>query len=532
VLIGDVDVDGDALSVTGFTIDTDGNATQESFAAGATAVIAGKGSLTINADGSYTFVPVLNFNGPVPVATYTVSDGSLTDTGTLTLTVNAVNDAPVIALATTSGTYTEISGPDTTGNDVALGTNGSAQISDVDSTTFANLKLAVTSAEIVNGSAEQLMINGATSGGTIVLNFVNAAAIANVVLGGVTYAVAATVSGGESTLTFTKFGGGTLSAAEAEALLDALRYNNTSDTPTAGNRIFDLTVNDGAANSALTSFTVTVVPTNDAAIDLAFSFVGSPGNSLPNGVFGQMSVSDPDGGVGSYSFTAAGLTATDLTGAAVTGFATDLTVSSTGAITASGLDDNRVYELTIQVAQGAATFNETFTVVTGTNAVDNIGGVYASGDDVIFARGDDDIILAGSGNDTIFGQQQSDHIHGGEGNDRLTGGGGNDTFHFDTALDQTTNVDTVTDFEATNTDKIELSSAIFTSLSAANPLNSGNFVSGAGATALDANDYITFDTTTGNLYYDADGNGAGARILFATLLGVSGTVDSNDFLVV
>ena len=42
------------------------------------------------------FVPALNFNGAVPVATYTVSDGLLTDTGTLTLTVNAVNDAPRI----------------------------------------------------------------------------------------------------------------------------------------------------------------------------------------------------------------------------------------------------------------------------------------------------------------------------------------------------------------------------------------------------------------------------------------------------
>ena len=66
------------------------------YAAGDTAVIPGVGTLTIGSDGSYTFTPDLNYNGPVPVATYTVSDGALTDTATLTLgPVTPVNDAPV-----------------------------------------------------------------------------------------------------------------------------------------------------------------------------------------------------------------------------------------------------------------------------------------------------------------------------------------------------------------------------------------------------------------------------------------------------
>src|SRR5688572_2104886 len=77
------------VSVAGFTVAGDVTA----YAAGATATIAGKGDLTINANGSYTFVPVANFNGAVPVATYTVTDGSGTDdTSTLTISVSAVND--------------------------------------------------------------------------------------------------------------------------------------------------------------------------------------------------------------------------------------------------------------------------------------------------------------------------------------------------------------------------------------------------------------------------------------------------------
>ena len=63
------------------------------YTAGQTATIAGVGTLTIDADGSYTFTPAANYNGPVPVATYTVTDGSARDTSTLTISVTPVDDA-------------------------------------------------------------------------------------------------------------------------------------------------------------------------------------------------------------------------------------------------------------------------------------------------------------------------------------------------------------------------------------------------------------------------------------------------------
>ncbi|NDW45431.1 Ig-like domain-containing protein, partial [Ruegeria sp. PrR005] len=91
LLAGDVDGgnDSDDLTITRFAVGA------LTYAAGTTASLA-EGDLTINADGSYTFAPAANFNGPVPVATYTVSDGEGgTDEGTLTLTVASVNDAPV-----------------------------------------------------------------------------------------------------------------------------------------------------------------------------------------------------------------------------------------------------------------------------------------------------------------------------------------------------------------------------------------------------------------------------------------------------
>ena len=89
LLGNDSDPDGNPLSVTQFSI---GGTV---YAAGATALIPGVGSLTVAANGAYTFTPVANYNGPVPVATYTVSDGAASVTATLTLSVTPAPDAPV-----------------------------------------------------------------------------------------------------------------------------------------------------------------------------------------------------------------------------------------------------------------------------------------------------------------------------------------------------------------------------------------------------------------------------------------------------
>jgi hypothetical protein len=91
LLANDSDADGDALTVTGYSV-----AGLGSFAAGAPATIAGIGVLTVNADGSYGFVPVHDYNGPVPAVSYTVSDGTTSRTATLSLSVTPVNDAPVV----------------------------------------------------------------------------------------------------------------------------------------------------------------------------------------------------------------------------------------------------------------------------------------------------------------------------------------------------------------------------------------------------------------------------------------------------
>lgn len=124
--------------------------------------------------------------------------------------------------------------------------------------TLNELKLSFATSDLKNGASEQLLVNGATSGGTIALNFANAATIPNVVVGGVTYKVTATVSGGISTLSFTNNAGGTFTQAQAETLLDAFRYNNAAATPTPGDRNFTVNVRNTTFESPDAVFTATL----------------------------------------------------------------------------------------------------------------------------------------------------------------------------------------------------------------------------------------------------------------------------------
>lgn len=127
------------------------------------------------------------------------------------------------------------------------------------------------------------------------------------------------------------------------------------------------------------------------------------------------------------------------------------------------------------------------------------------------------LLFGNAGNDTMDGGTGSDTLFGGVGNDSLKGGTGADYFVFDTALNAATNVDKITDFNVVD-DTIRLDDAIFAALGTGT-LASIAFSSGAGVvTATTADQRILYNTSTGDLYYDADGNGGGAAaIKFATL---------------
>jgi Ca2+-binding RTX toxin-like protein len=122
-----------------------------------------------------------------------------------------------------------------------------------------------------------------------------------------------------------------------------------------------------------------------------------------------------------------------------------------------------------------------------------------------------------AGNDTLNGSPQEDILIGGLGNDVLTGYGDPDVFLFNVAPGAA-NADVITDM--TIDDDIQLDGTAFTNVgfNGRFAADDPRFYAAAGATGgHDADDRIIYNTTTGQLFYDADGNGAGAAQLFATL---------------
>ncbi|MFT2092129.1 tandem-95 repeat protein [Paraglaciecola sp. 2405UD69-4] len=93
----------------------------DTYVAGETAVIT-EGSLTLNSDGSYSFVPAANFNGAVPAISYTVSDGVNTDTSTLSIEVTPVSDLVDADESVTTAEDTTINGSVLTNASSADGT--------------------------------------------------------------------------------------------------------------------------------------------------------------------------------------------------------------------------------------------------------------------------------------------------------------------------------------------------------------------------------------------------------------------------
>ena len=132
-----------------------------------------------------------------------------------------------------------------------------------------------------------------------------------------------------------------------------------------------------------------------------------------------------------------------------------------------------------------------------------------------------------TGNDVLDGGAGADKLNGGRGNDILTGGAGNDVFRFADTLGAT-NVDTVTDWAVG--DRIQLENAIFTRLTSTGVLASTRFAANDMGRAMDANDHVVYNTTTGALSYDADGSGAGAAVQIATLVGIP-TLSAADFTI-
>ena len=234
-----------------------------------------------------TYTGNLDFNG-ADTLTVATSDGTAIGTDTIAITVNPVNDAPVLVVA--DATYQE---------DVPVLLSPSASLTDVDDTEFDFAAVQITAGSFP-GDGDTLTVNGATSGTLTGITFLWDPTLHALVLTGAS------------------------SVANYQALLQTVQFQSTSHNPTdfdtSPQRTLTWFVSDGTAvTTATTTLDIVAhddpavaqpdaVATTENAVILARAVAG---NLFVNNGFGLDS--DPDGGTFVVTAVSVGTVGTPIT---------------------------------------------------------------------------------------------------------------------------------------------------------------------------------------------------------------------------
>ena len=180
-------------------------------------------SFTLNADGSFSYTPNTNFSGSDSF-TYHVNDGSLdSNVVTVTITVNAVNDAPVITRPANASTN----------EDTLLNFAAGISIADVDAASGSlSLTLSVSNGVLNLSGTTGLTVSG---NGTGSITASGTLANLNAALNGLTYAPAANYNGSDTLNIGINDNGNTGSGGPlTDAQSTAITINAVNDPPVNG----------------------------------------------------------------------------------------------------------------------------------------------------------------------------------------------------------------------------------------------------------------------------------------------------------
>lgn len=321
--------------------------------------------------------------------------------------------------------------------------------------------------------------------------------------------------------------GGTLTNFSGSGTSYTALFTPTTNSMTNGvvsvssNKFSDAAGNNNAdgsdANNTVTMAVNTVIVANHAPIAKLIAKAASATEgkafsyTLAKGTF-----SDPDkGDVLTYSFNGPDWLSFDAAKGKLTGTAGYAVADTTSAT------------VTFNATDKAGLMASTTLTINLTNTATIKGTAKA---ETLIAGSGADKITGLAGSDTISGGAGNDNISGGAGNDTLTGNEGSDYFLFDFAANASSNLDTIIDF-VSGTDKLQFSKKIYTGLGkmVGNLTNDQFWASAGQATAHSLTDRIIYDTVTGALYYDADGNKVGG--VNAIQVAIIGTADSHPTLI-
>jgi VCBS repeat-containing protein len=351
----------------------------------------GHGSLSLNANGSFSYTPAADFAGSDSFS-YRASDGTLTsNVAAVAISVTAVNDVPVAAgdaYSTAEDTVLTVAAPGVLGNDA-----------DPDGDPL--------SAVLVTGPGH----------GSLSLN-------AN---GSFSYTPAADFAGSDS---FSyRASDGTLTSNVATVAITVTPVNDAPRVVVASGGTCGLDDRSGTIN-----LTVSDVDTPAAALTLSASSNNQA--LLPNGNI-------------AFAGSGASRTLTARTVAGRTGTANVTVTVSDGQATATVPLTVRAGGISKDVLTGG---NGT-DLIWGQNGNDSVGG--GEGIDLLCGGAGNDTLDGAAGNDTLDGAAGNDALSGGSGDDRLSGGAGNDVLTGGSGADRFSggpDVDAATDFSAARGD--------------------------------------------------------------------------------
>jgi VCBS repeat-containing protein len=405
------------------------------------------GTLTLDADGSFTYTPAANFSGSDSF-TYRASDGTLdSNLATVTITVTAINDAPTAAAdaySTAEDTALTVAAPGLLGNDtdpdsstltaavvtgpghgtLTLNANGSftytpaANFNDTDTFTYrASDGSAQSNSATVTITVTPVSDPPAATDDAYSTNEDTALTVAAPgLLGNDTDPDSSTLTA--ALVTGPGHGTLTLNANGSFTYTPAANFNDTDS--------FTYRASDGSLTSDPATVTITVTPVNDAPT-LAVAPGGTCGSNDRSGTI-NLTVGDVDGGTLTLSAASSNPALVPNGNVVFGGSGSTRTMTAT---TVAGGTGTAI--LTVTVSDGQATATVTVTVRAGGNGGETLTG--GAGTDLIFGQGGndtlngqggDDLLCGGAGNDTLSGGDGNDTLGGGDGNDILSGGAGDD----------------------------------------------------------------------------------------------------------
>lgn len=392
---------------------------------------------------NFTFTPVLNSTAPVTLTVFS-TDAALSDTDTVAITINAVNDAPV----------NTVPGPQVVAQDGTLvfGLSNSNRITvdDVDAAGDAMaVTLTATDATCSLGSTAGVVVSGAPDAiDEPTLTITGTLAAINAALNDMTFRPTAGFSGVATLQVLTndlgRNGAGgakgdtdTISVAVSQANQPPVSAADViALAPGQAEAVVDVLANDTDANGdPLTVATVNASPRGSTRRNADNTITYTPDFGYSGTDSFSYTVSDGKGGVASGTVNVTvfgnGLVVNpanpkkrDLFFAATPG---DDQVQLIRArrevrVLLNGQDQG-TFAATGAVMISGGGGNDTLTVSRLKNPVVFLGG---DGDDVLTGGPKADILVGGPGNDTLNGGGGRDLVIGGDGADTLNGLGGTD----------------------------------------------------------------------------------------------------------